>query len=397
MVEDWGREFEAKFKLAKEISSSKNVIVIILPKRVVNAVRTIMKKVVFLHKSFDESMNSNFNKKIINDCRLYLLEEESLHRTIPFSDLRFLKDEFVDGAFSTTLADHDDLVARYGEKAIFTGHPRFNLYSSQYEVPEDILKIGRFCLFSSNFSMLFPTNPAQLNNIIRDNQISSKRELALREYIAEHIKRARSVLHMIRHFSNRRTIVYRPHPLEDVSYATSFFKGSSVIINKNYSIYPWLSSCDILLHSNCTSAVEAKLMGKKSVALKPLSLEFSDLPITVSDKLIKPEFLHVNALRNRIYISDLKKQLWGGDPLKSVELIASNIKVPKGNLFTHVHNMIFILFYLLKFHFSQLKTIKEQSRFTNSEINRILKTKLPEYSKIKFFRLFEAILVFPRK
>jgi surface carbohydrate biosynthesis protein len=396
-VENWGREFEAKYILAKNLALSKKTLVIIIPKRVLNAVMHHMKKSVFLHKSFDESMNPRFYKKNSNNNRLYMLEEESLHRTIPYSELRFLNEKYVDAAFSTTLSDHEDLSVRYGKKAIFSGHPRFNCYSSAFKLTSDIKNIGKYYLFSSNFSMLFPTNPKMLDAIIKDNNFSNTQEIQLRSYIKAHTKRARIVLDKIKTFSHKRKIVYRPHPLEDPEKAKQFFKDSNVIVNGDYSIYPWISGCELLLHSNCTSAVEANLMGKKTIAIDPLMEEFTDLPIQSSSKILFSGKTLQHKSRKKLTSLDLINIFWGSSIPYSNEIIVSNINVPEVKFLENIYNIFFIVINLLRFHLSQFKTIKEYTRFSETEINRVLKSNSKYQKNLIIKKFFEAIIFLPNK
>lgn len=391
-VENYSREFEAKYELACALVDRFEECVVVLPKRIVNDFRYKLRDLTIIHQSFDASMNAGFTKKKENNLKLYILEEEILHRTISLSDQRALTMDLVDGFFATTQEDYDDLSSRYGSKINFTGHPRFNLYFKNDVVPEEIKKFGEFTLFSSNFSMLAPVTKNLLDSVIKDNNFSEEREVELRNYISEHLKRANKVLSYLKERSRSETIIYRPHPLENIDYARTFFQGSKVVVNRDYSIYPWLRASKILLHSNCTSAIEASLMGLKVEFIEPLKSELRDNPFFASDYYIRLHKDRVSIRKNEKFDRHLFSKFWPEGLPEANEKITNTIEVVEASLLTTIKNGLLLLYGIIIFHYRKLKTPKEQSRVNQSELNRILRD-ADKSTKYKNLRIFEAVIV----
>lgn len=391
-VENYSREFEGKFELACALADRFDQCVVVLPKRIVNDLGHRLNNLTIIHQSFSDSMNKVFSRKQENKLKLYILEEEILHRTISLSDQRAISSEIVNGFFATTQEDYDDLSLRYESKIIFTGHPRFNLYFKNDSIPTEINSIGEFSLFSSNFSMLAPVNENLLDSVIADNNFSEEREATLRNYIRTHLHRANKVLSYLKERSEFETIVYRPHPLENVEYARSFFQGSKVVVNKDYSIYPWLRAAKTLLHSNCTSAIEASLMGRSVGFIEPLDSELTDNPFIASDHYIQLRKGQASVIKNAKMDHQLFSKFWPFGLPDAKEEITNKLEVVEPSLRTSIKNVLLLLYGVILFHYRKLKTPKEQSRVNPTEMNRVLNS-VDKLRKCKKQRIFEAVIV----
>ena len=391
-IENYSREFESKFQLACGLAQQFNHEVILLPKRIINDYQKYLQKITIIHQSYAKSMNTIFSDKLENDIRLYILEEEILHRTISLDDQRAIAPNIVDGFFATTQEDYDDLTSRYKSKVTFTGHPRFNTYFQKFEIPKEISDIGNFSLFSSNFSMLAPISNNLLDKVIKDNNFEDDKEFKLREYIDAHLVRAERVLNYLKEKSSTETIVYRPHPLEDIQYAKDFFEGSSVIVNKDFSIYPWLRATQQLLHSNCTSAIEASMMDVSVNFIEPLECEHEDQPFYHSDYYTRLlDYDHPLVTQNSKQ-SILWQNFWPAGVPEAIQKITHVVDPVSAGFCRRLLNTLFILYGLFFFHYRKLKTPKEHSRYNQSEVFRVL-TGAENLDNIKTFNLFEAVLV----
>jgi surface carbohydrate biosynthesis protein len=79
------------------------------------------------------------------------------------------------------------------------------------------------------------------------------------------------------------TIVLRPHPSESLNFyrdAFSSFKNVKVI--RDESILPWIRAAKLLVHSNCTTGIEAVLAGRPVVNLLPECEGRSELDVEVA-------------------------------------------------------------------------------------------------------------------
>lgn len=391
-IENYSREFESKFQLACGLAQYFGKDVVLLPKRLINDYRKHFHDLTIIHQSYDRSMNDGFSKKVENGIKLYILEEEILHRTISLEHQRAISDDLVDGFFATTQEDYDDLTARYKSNVFFTGHPRFNTYVQNSEIPREIKDLGSFKLFSSNFSMLAPISSDLLEKVINDNDFQGDEESELREYIAAHLARAKDVLEYLKELSCDETVVYRPHPLENIQFAKIFFAGSSVIVNKDFSIYPWLRATQQLLHSNCTAAIEASMMDVNVNFIEPLACEYNDQPFQHSDYYTKLLGSDGPATLQNFMQSRLKKDFWPAGRPDAIQEITNAIEPAPARCFRTFLNSLFILYGLILFHYRKLKTPKEQSRYNQREVARVLNT-AKKLDNIATFRLFEAVLV----
>jgi surface carbohydrate biosynthesis protein len=238
-----------------------------------------------LHKSLQTHHAPLVAKSIANGCKYFFMEEEAVHRGIPF-DARYGNPcPRVTVALGTTDLDFHSLKNHLSGAAVLpVGNPRFDFLVETVPVhaerQNEIKKrFGDFYLFCSNFSLVFAPEDHSLKNLEAEGIWRSKEERdALYLYIENHRKRALKVCAWLRDLSLRKTLVYRPHPLESLEKVQSFFKGSKVQIVRDDSLIPWLKTCSQLLHSGCTSGVEFASLGRKSIFLLPLDSEKKYLP-----------------------------------------------------------------------------------------------------------------------
>src|SRR5690606_35679226 len=80
-------------------------------------------------------------------------------------------------------------------------------------------------------------------------------------------------------------VIVRPHPAESSErYARAFNDLENVTIDNSTSLTEQLNNASIVLHEGCTTAIEAALMGKPSIAMEltpPLS-PYQSLPNSFS-------------------------------------------------------------------------------------------------------------------
>lgn len=73
--------------------------------------------------------------------------------------------------------------------------------------------------------------------------------------------------------------VVRPHPFEDISAYDEAFEGlSNIAIVQEGSVHPWLKSSALLIHYNCTTAIEAVMLGRETVSIDTLDLPLMNQP-----------------------------------------------------------------------------------------------------------------------
>ena len=69
------------------------------------------------------------------------------------------------------------------------------------------------------------------------------------------------------------TIVVRPHPSENHNIWEQTVKDlSGCLVTGERNVLEWILASDVLIHTNCTTAVEAFLMGRRAIFYKPYPL-----------------------------------------------------------------------------------------------------------------------------
>jgi surface carbohydrate biosynthesis protein len=92
----------------------------------------------------------------------------------------------------------------------------------------------------------------------------------------------------VEHLKSHR-IVIRPHPVEIPDYWRDRFGGKDrVLIPERSSPHPWILAADLVVHTSCTTGLEAILMGRPTVNLLPRP---------------HPQFLSVTSLVNPTFSS----------------------------------------------------------------------------------------------
>jgi surface carbohydrate biosynthesis protein len=153
-----------------------------------------------------------------------------------------------------------------------TGNPRIDLLRPELRgfhaeaVAAIKARHGRFVLFDSNFASFNPAVKsvapvlAQLGEA-HSSYIESRRRLferwqKLLPDLAEQIAPTR--------------LVIRPHPAEDHSLWLALAKGSETIdVIHEGSALPWILAAEVMLHSSCTTGVEAYVMARACLSFQP--------------------------------------------------------------------------------------------------------------------------------
>jgi surface carbohydrate biosynthesis protein len=149
-----------------------------------------------------------------------------------------------------------------------TGHPRFDLckdrYRPLYAAESDALRreFGRFLLVNTNFTL---SNSMQgwdwcMKRDSIDPADSTARTRAL-DYFGYDLRRVTYYVQLISRLSDAfpdRQILLRPHPSERMEiYETLLRHVPRVHLRKSGSLVAWLHAAEALIHTDCTTALEA--------------------------------------------------------------------------------------------------------------------------------------------
>ncbi len=65
-------------------------------------------------------------------------------------------------------------------------------------------------------------------------------------------------------------VIVRPHPSEDLAHWLPLAEHPRIEVTREGSVTPWLLASRALVHSNCTTGVEATLLGRPAIAYAPV-------------------------------------------------------------------------------------------------------------------------------
>ena len=69
-------------------------------------------------------------------------------------------------------------------------------------------------------------------------------------------------------------IIIRPHPSENIQTWLDYCKSyDNIIVTRDESVGYWISQSDVIIHTGCTTAIEAFLMDKVAISFKPITNE----------------------------------------------------------------------------------------------------------------------------
>lgn len=200
------------------------------------------------------------------------------------------------------------------DQLVVTGYPSFDLLKNKflpmYKDQSIISEYGEnFIMFNTSFG--FYNHEMGCENYVRMLTKMKEWQLYATEEYQEFIRETcdyqkdiiSEVIAMIQHISKEfpdRTIIVRPHPAENKELYKSHFKDCpNVTVTNDKEVRPWLASAAVVIHHDCTTGMEAMLLGKPVIQYRPIFNEkvTSDLMAHIGHKTFKPEDV-ADAIRN---------------------------------------------------------------------------------------------------
>lgn len=181
-------------------------------------------------------------------------------------------------------------IGRLSERVRITGNPRFDLLRPAlrrlYE--EDVVRLrkqyGRIIQINTSFSFANSANdPKALLRTFSQYPIAEERPgffegwMAVQQKVLESF---REMLPRIRKRFPEHTIIIRPHPSEGLELwqeLANTLDKTTVIREGN--VVPWILASDVLVHWNCTTAIEALLLGKPAIAYRKEQSDSYEQPL----------------------------------------------------------------------------------------------------------------------
>ncbi len=239
---------------------------------------------IYLDKSIASSKNDFFEKCSHQGILVTAVDEEGL---VYFSDevyreLRIFPSSMKNVSLFFAWGEDQKAamtpaIGAFSDRIKVTGNPRFDLLRPElrqfYRVDTEKLrtKFGRIILVNTNFAF---ANHFQGREIafqaLNQFPIASKRPGFLEGW-AEAQKRVMDsfcdMLPPLQHAFSEHTIVIRPHPSESLKPWQELAAGMpKTVVCREGNVIPWIMASDALLHWNCTTAIEAYILGVPAIA-----------------------------------------------------------------------------------------------------------------------------------
>ncbi|MDH4319694.1 MAG: hypothetical protein OEV64_15015, partial [Desulfobulbaceae bacterium] len=169
------------------------------------------------------------------------------------------------------------------EKIINAGNPRFDMLRPEvrgfYAAGAEELRkeYGRIILFNTNFGFYNHFRGKVKAKEIFMKSSTHKGEQFIVDWIDFQEDLFKHFVEMIPWLSSsfpKHSIVVRPHPSESIKGWENAVGGyENVKVVQRGSVLEWISASDLMIHSNCTTGIEAFLLGVPSIAYRPVLSE----------------------------------------------------------------------------------------------------------------------------
>ena len=181
------------------------------------------------------------------------------------------------------------------DKLVLTGNPRWDylrpelrdLYAAQAKEYRE--RYGRIILINTNSGNFNPAKkkPEDIyRDYVRDNKLDPSDETQMafwKEYWAFEEANFHGAIDVARKLAAtfpKHTIVLRPHPSEKLStYAEKLADITNVRVLFEGAAAPWIFASEVLIHTDCTTGIEAYALGKPSIC-------FETIPSVLHDQLL---------------------------------------------------------------------------------------------------------------
>lgn len=280
------REFDAKLLLAA-LLAAKGAVVYVGARSAIHAALHRLPPSTYIAKDFRRASRRVFN--ILKDLGHSIVgwDEEGI--------LNFNLQSYIERRVDApTLARLDEIFAwgdenaaltvaspgYHGQPLHVTGNPRIDMLRAELrpfhdpEVATLRQRFGDFILVNTNFGTL--------NHHLRQYVVDPRAEKAsggvtltpeVRQSWEHRFKlydAFRALLPELARALPNQTIVLRPHPSENLENWRQLLSGfANVHVLHEGAVAPWLIACRVLVHSNCTTAIEGFLAGTKVISFRP--------------------------------------------------------------------------------------------------------------------------------
>ena len=159
----------------------------------------------------------------------------------------------------------------YKTKCYPSGNPRIDLLKNNfrpiYQDKIDYIKNshGDYILFNSSFSVNHKLGKDKLFNLWKNlGRIERQKDKKFYENKFEFFEKTflkfSDLVKIVAESFPKKKIIVRPHPAENQSFWNSLAKNySNILIEHEGNVYPWIFAADLVIHSSCTTGIEAQI------------------------------------------------------------------------------------------------------------------------------------------
>lgn len=380
-----------------------------------------------LTKSLPRNDVSYLNKLKNQNNNIYYVHEEGLmsfddrftHRMIDPNTLQIVDKVFTWGNEQTNAMKK--IFKKDNNFLEEVGNPRIDvlmrLKNFFYEEAQNIKKkYGKFILVTTKYGKInfFPRDNDNFNYI--DNQIikghiRDKHLEDLGRKSVEHEKKNLDLyLNFLKKFSKKseKFIILRPHPGENFDFWLTELKDfeNIKVIKDHQSTNSWILASDFLISNNCTTSLEAYLLGKKSVNFIPYRDDKIEYPIP---KIVSTTIRTIDAMidfcdnfkdedtitYDQVINDKLSKYLSSIENFdcseKIIDIIESNRNnINKSNYFVFLKDVLIILKNLKRKIFNNNTFMKKLSdqKFSNITISEV-KDIIQHIDNLNYYKINE--------
>ncbi len=302
-IETKVREFHAKLLLAA-VAAEQGFQVLLGEQNAMLAQRRHLPRGIYLDKSVARTKTANFRRLKAAGNRVAAWCEEGLvyRDRDTYLQQRVSNESLAEAAlfFAWGEVQAADLLSgapEAGDKVRISGNPRFDLLRPEWRgifAPQaEALsrRFGPYLLLNSNFSRYnhFMGCDFWIETLQQRGIITTATQLAVfrhwRDVIGQVFDAFKKALPVLAQAFPDHRLIVRPHPSEDHEVWRNLAQGlSNVEVVCEGSVIPWLLAAEAVLHNNCTTGLEAYVLGRPVVAYRPACDEVldSELPNGVS-------------------------------------------------------------------------------------------------------------------
>jgi len=259
------------------------------------------------------------------------IDEEAPGIVATKHQMRWVTEESVSASnvIFTVGDDHRTAMLRdypaFADKFRIVGNPRWDLLrpelrgSYDREVASIRGKYAPFILINTNFVILNSlrrTAEATTKWFVKTGRLDlNKREDKI--YLDEVFQQERAntdairaLLHELPTRFPQHCFILRPHPMERAETWTAILRDTPrTAMIRDGAVVPWIMASDVLVHTNCTTGVEAFALDKAAISMQPAQVSLSDVFLA-----------NLVNYRTRTVAETLDQlaRVCGGDPLEPI-------------------------------------------------------------------------------